>query len=166
MRLPILSPRRPEARAHSSHEGLRLAEDLVSEAPSPPSPWTVGRRLYRVEVDGRRAFVETWEVTQHRKKGRVHFVACLRRTDPPPVTFKTLPPLVKRDKVPLSLSLQQSEYAASIGAAVNKAIERLEADVGRLTGYLDEAESEEERTETRADLQDLKYAKTAMLKLH
>lgn len=145
---------------------------------STPTAFPVGRTLFRVTDDGRRAIVETWEVTQHRsiamrgsflaksEKARLPKNAHLRRIDPPAPVIGGKPCFVQRDHVPLDAPLKDTEFAASISAAAKKALARAERDLARWRGYLDDPEiAEDEKAEIREDVRILEAAIRAIKKL-
>lgn len=159
--------------------------------PSTPCAFPRGKKLYFAAVDGRKVVVETWAVTQHRKHSRplrrALFVRALHSgasvdplyesgytaaavlvcVDPPPASWKgkVIASRIRRDHVPLNARVQDTDYAASIPAAANKALLRLDRRRERLDGYLNEATDEDERAEYRDELRDMQYAKTALKKL-
>ena len=145
---------------------------------STPTAFPVGRTLFRVTDDGRRAIVETWEVTQHRvavlrgsfltkeEKARQPKNAHLRRIDPPAPVIGGTPLFVKRQHVPLEAPLKDTEFAASISAAAKKALARAERDLARWRGYLDDPEiPEDEKMEIQQDIRTLEASIRAIKKL-
>lgn len=149
-----------------------------------PCAFPVGKLIYCVEHDGRKAVVETWRVTQHRVRAyrstRQQVMpskewlasrpkdACLVRIDPPPASWKgkPFPASIRRDKVPIDARIQDTKYAASIPAAARKGLARAEADQTRWQSYLtDEGASAEEIEEIRRDLDALRYAIPAIKRL-
>lgn len=126
---------------------------------SKDEPCPIGRKLFSVSTDRRKAVIEQWRVTQHRGPANARR-ACLLRIDP--VTPSSCP---VRGYIDLQ-GPSSDTYATTLRSAIKKAITRTEARILRVIDYREEDKADDDiwRADTKEITED-RSAVTAMKKL-